>query len=74
MNRLILIMILLGIGIYVYIVLFKNNNYYTNHIQHKNQQAELINDEFIEQPIHEMKHDRHVRFSLLRLMVEGFRV
>ena len=57
MNRLILILLLLGVGIYVYMVLFKNNNYFTN------QKAQLISDEYVEQPMHSTKKDRHVHFS-----------
>lgn len=61
MNRIILILILLGIGIYVYLVLFNNTNYFTNTFQQpRNNNIELINDEFIEQPLHKNKH---VHFS-----------
>jgi hypothetical protein len=68
MNRLILILVLLGIGIYVYLVLFSNTNYYfTNQIHHnKNNNVELIDDEFIEQPLNSKKtinHNKHVHFS-----------
>lgn len=59
MNRLILILILLGIGIYVYLTLFKNNNFFTAYVQPRH---ELINDEYIEQPV-DYKKNRHVHFS-----------
>jgi hypothetical protein len=58
MNRFILLILLVGIGIYLYIVLYKNNNFFTNHV-HLNH--ELINDDFIEQPI--PKKEKHVNFS-----------
>jgi hypothetical protein len=69
MNRLILILILLGIGIYVYIVLFNNTNYFTSQVhQNRSNNIELINDEFIEQPLNNNRknnynHNKHVHFS-----------
>jgi len=58
MNRFILLILLVGIGIYLYLVLYKNNNFFTNYAQTNH---ELITDDFIEQPI--PKKEKHVNFS-----------
>ena len=57
MNRIILIALLIGIGIYLYVVLYRNNNYFTKQVNH-----ELINDEYIEQPV-KKTIEKHVNFS-----------
>jgi len=49
MNRLVLLFLLIGVGVYIYFIIYRNNNFFSNH---------LINDEFIEQPIH-----KKVQFS-----------
>jgi hypothetical protein len=47
MKRLILLFVLIGVGVYIYVVVYRNNNFFSN---------QLINDEFIEKPIqHEQK-------------------
>jgi hypothetical protein len=47
MKRLILLFLLIGVGVYIYVVVYRNNNFFTN---------QLTNDEFIEKPIqHEQK-------------------
>ena len=65
MNRLILLLLLIGVGVYLYVVLYKNNNYFSNSIEYITTPPvnhELINDEFIEQPMTKQK-DKHVNFS-----------
>ena len=49
MNRLILLMFLVAVGIYVYIVIYKNNNFFTNFYGNDNDH-ESDTEEYIEKP------------------------
>jgi len=49
MNRLLLLMFLIAVGIYVYIVIYRNNNFFTNFYNNSNDH-DSDEEEFIETP------------------------